>query len=150
MKTDSALDYSSPPYNTDVGDTVPRGWSAWFGGPNTAIGPRIAPRIAPVAGEFSDDSDSGLSSDAILEKQLAEEVGSAIQYRTCSWQKTAALLFSEYICLVSLIIVTNSSPSNRHPFYSFRPYLRSYNTSQRVPTASIYISLDHLAFVLTI
>lgn len=27
------------------------------------------------------------------------EADNAIQYRTCSWQKTAALLFSEYICL---------------------------------------------------
>ncbi|KAI3337112.1 amino acid transporter [Xylariaceae sp. AK1471] len=99
MKTDSAFDYSSPPYDTDAVDTIPRGWSAWFGGPNTAIGPRISPRIAPAGGEISDDSDSGLNSDAILEKQLAEEAGSAIQYRTCSWQKTAALLFSEYICL---------------------------------------------------
>ncbi|KAH7106454.1 transmembrane amino acid transporter protein-domain-containing protein [Auriculariales sp. MPI-PUGE-AT-0066] len=30
---------------------------------------------------------------------LADESGNAIQYRTCSWQRTAALLFSEYICL---------------------------------------------------
>ncbi|KAI0390245.1 amino acid transporter [Xylariaceae sp. FL0594] len=102
---DAAFDVSPPYGEVDVvpGDTVPRGWSAWFGGPNTSIGPRIAPRIAPVSGVTSgddgDDSDSGLSSDAILQKQLAEEAGSTIQYRTCSWQKTAALLFSEYICL---------------------------------------------------
>jgi hypothetical protein len=98
-----ALDMSPPYKDDDVVpvDTVPRGWSAWFGGPNTTIGRRIAPRIAPVAGATSDDeSDSGMSSDAILQKQLAEEAGSAIQYRTCSWQKTTALLFSEYICLV--------------------------------------------------
>ncbi|RYC63242.1 hypothetical protein CHU98_g2964 [Xylaria longipes] len=101
MKTESGSDYASPsPYGADVVDGAPRGWSSWFGGPDTAIGRRIAPRIAPVGGDDNpDDSDSGLSSDAILEKQLAEEAGSAIQYRTCSWQKTAALLFSEYICL---------------------------------------------------
>ncbi|KAI0448010.1 N amino acid transport system protein [Xylaria telfairii] len=106
MKTESGSDVASPsPYaygadgDGDGAHTVNRGWSAWFGGPNTAIGRRIAPRIAPVAGDNPDDSDSGLSSDAILEKQLAQEAGSAIQYRTCSWQKTAALLFSEYICL---------------------------------------------------
>ncbi|KAI6922760.1 putative amino acid transporter, partial [Hortaea werneckii] len=32
-------------------------------------------------------------------KQMEMEEGNAIKYRTCSWQKTAALLFSEYICL---------------------------------------------------
>lgn len=41
------------------------------------------------------DSDSELS----VGQQLELEKGNAIQYRTCSWQKTAALLFSEYICL---------------------------------------------------
>lgn len=106
MKTDSSPNHTLtsplPPYNTDAGDTVPRGWAAWFGGPDTPIGPRIAPRVAPVVGDLSDD-DSNLSTDAILEKQIAEEAGNAIQYRTCSWQKTAALLFSEYICLVSII-----------------------------------------------
>ncbi|TGJ85306.1 hypothetical protein E0Z10_g3456 [Xylaria hypoxylon] len=100
MKVDSGSDFQLPsPYEDSSDDTVSRGWSAWFGGPNTAVGRRIAPHIAPVVGVNLDDSDSGLSSNAILEKQLAEEAGSAIQYRTCSWQKTAALLFSEYICL---------------------------------------------------
>ncbi|KAF2018824.1 hypothetical protein BU24DRAFT_405574 [Aaosphaeria arxii CBS 175.79] len=32
-------------------------------------------------------------------RQIAMEADNAIQYRTCSWPKTAALLFSEYICL---------------------------------------------------
>jgi len=32
-------------------------------------------------------------------KQMELEAENAIKYRTCSWQKTAALLFSEYICL---------------------------------------------------
>ena len=104
MKIDNGLDlWSSSPYEEPAAvDTVPRGWSAWFGGPNTTVGPRITPRvIVPVSSDNPDDSDSALNSDAILEKQLAQEAGSAIQYRTCSWQKTAALLFSEYICLVS-------------------------------------------------
>ncbi|KAF4557005.1 Transmembrane amino acid transporter-like protein 4 [Elsinoe fawcettii] len=34
-----------------------------------------------------------------IQRQKESEEGNAIQYRTCSWQKTAALLFSEYICL---------------------------------------------------
>ncbi|KAB5576098.1 amino-acid permease [Coniochaeta sp. 2T2.1] len=75
--------------------STPRGYSAWFGGPNVTIGPRIG----PVLDSISLDSDSEDSSSAILDKQIALEDGHAIQYRTCSWQKTAALLFSEYICL---------------------------------------------------
>lgn len=34
-----------------------------------------------------------------LMRQIELESENAIKYRTCSWQKTAALLFSEYICL---------------------------------------------------
>ncbi|CAK5280942.1 unnamed protein product [Mycena citricolor] len=34
--------------------------------------------------------------------QIAKEQGNEVQYRTCSWQKTAGLLFSEYICLAIL------------------------------------------------
>lgn len=37
--------------------------------------------------------------DITIGQQKEMEAGNAIQYRTCSWQKTAALLFSEYICL---------------------------------------------------
>lgn len=66
--------------------TIPRGWSAWFGGPRVRIGPRIAPHVVPLSID-SHESDSGLSSDAILNKQLEEEANCAIQYRTCSWQK---------------------------------------------------------------
>ncbi|KAG6906907.1 hypothetical protein DXG01_011462 [Tephrocybe rancida] len=40
--------------------------------------------------------------DEILARQIALEGGTEVQYRTCSWQKTAALLFSEYICLAVL------------------------------------------------
>jgi hypothetical protein len=43
----------------------------------------------------ADSSDSGLGVGA----QLEMEKDNAIQYRTCSWQKTAFLMFSEYICL---------------------------------------------------
>lgn len=35
----------------------------------------------------------------VLEEQLNQEDDSEIQYRTCSWPKTAALLFAEYIGL---------------------------------------------------
>ncbi|PTB68506.1 hypothetical protein BBK36DRAFT_1113081 [Trichoderma citrinoviride] len=70
--------------------------ASMFGGPNVWVGPRIAPLPAYLK---SDLSESEESSEAILNRQLASEDGTSIQYRTCSWQKTAALLFSEYICL---------------------------------------------------
>lgn len=48
----------------------------------------------------------GSSSDEVLEKYLLaqriQEKENGIKYRTCTWQKTAALLFSEYICLAIL------------------------------------------------
>jgi len=81
----------SPPVEKKVSDepdvvaepSVPRGRSAWFGGPDVQVGPRIGPVITRT----SDASDTDDSSNAILEKQRAEEEGCAIQYRTCSWQK---------------------------------------------------------------
>jgi hypothetical protein len=82
--------------DTALSEQTPTGWSAWFGGRNVSVGPRIGPVLAGIP----IDSDSDDSSSAILNKQLALEDGHAIKYRTCSWQKTAALLFSEYICLV--------------------------------------------------
>lgn len=42
-----------------------------------------------------DNSDASLA----VGKQIAMEAGNDIRYRTCSWPKTAALLFAEYICL---------------------------------------------------
>ncbi|KAK8028014.1 hypothetical protein PG991_005070 [Apiospora marii] len=109
-------------------ETKPTGWAAWFGGPTVKIGPRIAPVVAPLNANVN-TSDSEIDSKDILMKQIESEENSAIQYRTCSWQKvrpiqaflavdaetaakpwhsanmvvngtqTAALLFSEYICL---------------------------------------------------
>jgi hypothetical protein len=94
MGYDSASD---PPSKTAVADAahtsdydhvepvIPTGWSAWFGGPNVRIGPRIAPVIAPIPSDSNSDSD--LSSNQILQKQMADEENCSIQYRTCSWQK---------------------------------------------------------------
>lgn len=53
---------------------------------------RIGEPLRPV---FDSDSDSAMS----VNKQMELEASNKIKYRTCSWQKTAALLFSEYICL---------------------------------------------------
>ncbi|KAF2430532.1 hypothetical protein EJ08DRAFT_588882 [Tothia fuscella] len=55
---------------------------------------RIAPPRRGSAISLN-DTDSSLSVGALIEA----EKDNAIKYRTCSWQKTAALLFSEYICL---------------------------------------------------
>lgn len=71
-------------------------FSSIFGGKRVRIGPRIGPVLHAPTSDLTSDEES---SDAILNKQRALENGHAIQYRTCSWQKTAALLFSEYICL---------------------------------------------------
>ncbi|KAJ9241183.1 hypothetical protein DTO166G5_1345 [Paecilomyces variotii] len=49
-------------------------------------------RIAPIHSNTSVDRLS-------VSRQVELEAENAIKYRTCSWQKTAALLFSEYICL---------------------------------------------------
>jgi len=65
---------------------------------NKTTGNRIAPVLPHLRGyDFGDDS--SIAGSDILGKQIELEADNAIQYRTCSWQKTAALLFSEYICL---------------------------------------------------
>ncbi|KAL6452769.1 mtr N amino acid transport system protein [Candida maltosa Xu316] len=40
-----------------------------------------------------------VDTDEYLQKEIEEENQHDINYRNCSWQKTAGLLFSEYICL---------------------------------------------------
>ncbi|RDL42117.1 Uncharacterized protein BP5553_02096 [Venustampulla echinocandica] len=86
-----------------------------FGNSDKHPGGRIAPVLSHLRGyDFGSDTDST----DILGKQIELEAGNDIQYRTCSWPKasgislrrrqwhaltgfhqTAALLFSEYICL---------------------------------------------------
>ncbi|KAF2145389.1 uncharacterized protein K452DRAFT_305418 [Aplosporella prunicola CBS 121167] len=53
------------------------------------------PVTKPIVPGDTSDSDSNIS----VGKQIELEASNAIKYRTCSWPKTAALLFSEYICL---------------------------------------------------
>jgi hypothetical protein len=66
--------------------------------PRARKGSRIdAPITKGIAGDAEQDSDTDTS--VSIGKQMELEAGNAIQYRTCSWKKTAALLFSEYICL---------------------------------------------------
>ncbi|KAJ7243373.1 transmembrane amino acid transporter protein-domain-containing protein [Mycena haematopus] len=54
----------------------------------------------PKADTF--DQESSVDTVYSISGQIAKESGHEIQYRTCTWQKTAALLFSEYICLAIL------------------------------------------------
>lgn len=56
-------------------------------------------RGSRLEGPARPDMDSSDEQSISVGKQIELEAGNAIQYRTCSWQKTAALLFSEYICL---------------------------------------------------
>ncbi|TGO09902.1 hypothetical protein BTUL_0150g00050 [Botrytis tulipae] len=72
--------------------------STWGFGPVT-IGPRIGPVLPHLRLDADASSLSGDSGKDLLSQQIEAEAGSAIKYRSCSWQKTAALLFSEYICL---------------------------------------------------
>ncbi|PKK51027.1 hypothetical protein CI102_3638 [Trichoderma harzianum] len=91
--------FKTPPEDLEATVSHSSGFSRFaslFGGSSVWVGPRIAPLPAYLK---SDLSESEESSEAILNRQLASEDGTSIQYRTCSWQKTAALLFSEYICL---------------------------------------------------
>lgn len=84
QSTPPSRDSADPSYDAEA-TTIPRGLSAWFGGPNVRIGPRIAPQINSVVPTSGSSSD--LSSEAILNKQIEAEANCAIQYRTCSWQK---------------------------------------------------------------
>ncbi|KAK6455207.1 transmembrane amino acid transporter protein-domain-containing protein [Scheffersomyces xylosifermentans] len=45
------------------------------------------------------DSSEYDNAELFLQKEVEEEAHHDINYRNCSWQKTAGLLFSEYICL---------------------------------------------------
>ncbi|KAJ6488493.1 transmembrane amino acid transporter protein-domain-containing protein [Mycena vitilis] len=59
---------------------------------------------APMRKSKSDEESvfTGTNSVYSISDQIAKESGHEIQFRTCSWQKTAGLLFSEYICLAIL------------------------------------------------
>lgn len=89
--------------NGNLSDNIDaeRGGGNRFGSSDKTVGGRIAPVLPHLKGyDFgSDDANSDIAGSDILGKQIELEAGNDIQYRTCSWQKTAALLFSEYICL---------------------------------------------------
>ena len=65
-------------------------WASVFGGKHVDIGPRIDCNGAHCSGVTCDHPRVPIE---------ADEPAADIQYRTCSWRKTAALLFAEYIGL---------------------------------------------------
>lgn len=57
-------------------------------------------RIAPPLGRQGSIVEGAENFDGDTAAKMVEmEADNAIKYRSCSWYKTAALLFSEYICL---------------------------------------------------
>jgi hypothetical protein len=86
----------SPPPDVDT----ETGTRRRFGNGDGKIGGRIAPVLPHLAGYDFGDDDAGSD---VLGKQIELEVGHALQYRTCSWQKTAFLLSSEYGLLHEII-----------------------------------------------
>lgn len=56
-------------------------------------------RIAPPNLRKGDNQHLHDSDEDMADKLVEMEADNAIKYRTCHWWKTAALLFSEYICL---------------------------------------------------
>lgn len=60
--------------------------STWGFGPVT-IGPRIGPVLPHLRVDTDTSSIDNDSGKDLLDKQLQAEEGSAIKYRSCSWQK---------------------------------------------------------------
>ncbi|KAG5637470.1 hypothetical protein H0H81_004441 [Sphagnurus paluster] len=57
--------------------------------------------VEKAAKKYASSNSIPSSKDLVIQ-QIVHESGLEVKYRTCSWQKTAALLFAEYICLAIL------------------------------------------------
>jgi hypothetical protein len=66
---------------------------------NSSSNEKKDPELGGLAASDRRDMDDDSTASMTVGKQMEMEAENAIKYRTCSWQKTAALLFSEYICL---------------------------------------------------
>jgi hypothetical protein len=84
---DSRMDPSS---NRDV-EAIGEKSRFGLGGGEKSVGPRIAPVLPHLRGLDVADDESGSD---ILGKQIEMELGNAIKYRTCSWQKVSGMCFS--------------------------------------------------------
>lgn len=60
---------------------------------------KLTPSQQDLAKEKMSEREVDIANDEYIEAQIIEEATHQINYRNCSWQKTAGLLFSEYICL---------------------------------------------------
>ncbi len=87
------LDRSESPLGKEQPDIERRSSTIIQGKKWNRIGPPVvrAGSVTAIQGTSSDDD----TAQALVEM----EADNAIKYRTCSWYKTSALLFSEYICL---------------------------------------------------
>lgn len=92
----SSRDGSSP---NDLSDKVDDGYDIERR-QSTVVGGKKWNRICPpLERKGAEAMHEGDSDGDTAEKLVEMEANNAIKYRTCSWPKTAALLFSEYICL---------------------------------------------------
>lgn len=66
---------------------------------STTIGGKKWNRIAPPDVRKGSVHNIDDSDEDTVDRLVEMEAENAIKYRTCHWWKTAALLFSEYICL---------------------------------------------------
>jgi hypothetical protein len=57
------------------------------------------PEAAAAKGITAPTDDDNSDASITIGRQIELEANNVLKYRTCSWKKTAALLFSEYICL---------------------------------------------------
>jgi hypothetical protein len=83
---DSKMD---PTSNRDV-EAIGEKSRFGLGGGEKSVGPRIAPVLPHLRGLDVTDDESGSD---ILGKQIEMELGNAIKYRTCSWQKVSRMCF---------------------------------------------------------
>ncbi|KAK4993825.1 hypothetical protein LTR50_000038 [Elasticomyces elasticus] len=97
----NAASHSSPPMaSVPLTDMTTAGAQAYAGQPpdyEPETGGPTGRKMSRIDAKSVVGTDS--DSDMTVGKQMELEAGNAIKYRTCSWPKTAALLFSEYICL---------------------------------------------------
>ncbi|CUM53572.1 unnamed protein product [Debaryomyces tyrocola] len=70
-----------------------------YGGPFDEDFDKMSASQQDLAKEKMSEKDMELANEEFIEAQIIEESQHQINYRNCSWQKTAGLLFSEYICL---------------------------------------------------
>ncbi|KAF2722553.1 hypothetical protein K431DRAFT_283695 [Polychaeton citri CBS 116435] len=90
---------SQDPATEPKGELGTGGYDGWSPDKDVEQGGEPGRRMSRIDRPITKSISGSLSEQGGIGKQMELEAGNAIKYRTCSWQKTAALLFSEYICL---------------------------------------------------